>query len=434
MMDRVSPSTHFVTDGIAILLVCLAGGCTSSTPEFEPNRLAMAEVELAPAHAEQIEQVLAELFGTPDEPRVPPGTKLDLAKLQMAAGQAGYVKDDQRHEYQQRGLYRQHCASCHGTTGDGLGTAAAVMEPYPRNYRPGTFKWKSTYHSAKPTDEDLRRVIEKGVPGTAMPSFALLDDEQTDSLVEYVKYLAMRGEVERELVEVVADEFDYDPRTGEVVDALDPAKNEEDQELVDEIVAGVMESWQQAGEQVVEPSPEFVPSENRTPEEIAASAKAGEALFLSQRAKCTECHGQPATGVVIKELDDWNRAVYDFDKSTATLAAQVDRRTAEIAKLGESQRTRADERLALDREQLSEREQVAATLLPPQLVRPRDFEEGVFRGGSDPEDLFRRIHQGIAGTPMPAAGSPRPGVAGALSEEEIWQLVDYVRTRAGYNN
>lgn len=417
--------------GVTLWILATVGGCTSSTIEFEPNRLVMAEVELAPAHGEQIAGVLADLFGTPDEPRVPPGTKLDLEKLKMAAGSAGYVKDSDGNEYLQRGLYRQHCASCHGTTGDGLGTAAAVMEPYPRDYRPGTFKWKSTFHSAKPTSADLRRVIEQGVPGTAMPSFALLDDEQLDSLVEYVQYLSMRGEVERELIAVVADEFDYDPQTREIVDALEPSKKKDDQELVDEIVAGVVDSWQQASGQVVEPSPEAMPQKNRTAEEIAASAKAGEALFLSQRAKCTECHGKPATGVIIKELDDWNRAVYDFDRNTATLAAQVNRRTAELAKLDKAQRARAEERLDIDRRLLAEREQVAAMLLPPQLVRPRDFEEGAFHGSGDPVDLFRRIHQGIAGTPMPAAGPPRPGVEGALSEQEIWQLVDYVRSRAG---
>src|SRR5690606_32671008 len=70
----------------AALSWVMVSGCTSRAPEFEPNTLAMAEVELAPAHAEQTEQALAGLFGTPDEPRVPPGTELDLAKLQRAAG------------------------------------------------------------------------------------------------------------------------------------------------------------------------------------------------------------------------------------------------------------------------------------------------------------------------------------------------------------
>jgi len=53
---------------------------------------------------------------------------------------------------------------------------------------------------------------------------------------------------------------------------------------------------------------------------------------------------------------------------------------------------------------------------------------GVYRGGRRPLDLFRRVDQGIPGTPMPAGGPASPGAEGTLSEEEIWHLVDYVRS------
>ena len=51
-------------------------------------------------------------------------------------------------------------------------------------------------------------------------------------------------------------------------------------------------------------------------------------------------------------------------------------------------------------------------------------------GGSRPKDLYWRIHVSIKGTPMPAAG-PMPGAAGALAPEEIWHVVNYVRSLAG---
>ena len=100
------------------------------------------------------------------------------------------------------GLYRRHCAHCHGISGDGHGPTAAILNPYPRDYRPGVFKFKSTYTAAEPTDDDLHRCLHDGVPGTAMPSFALLPPDEVDALVEYVKYLSMRGQMETALGEL----------------------------------------------------------------------------------------------------------------------------------------------------------------------------------------------------------------------------------------
>ena len=50
----------------------------------------------------------------------------------------------------------------------------------------------------------------------------------------------------------------------------------------------------------------------------------------------------------------------------------------------------------------------------------------MFRGGGEPEVLFRRIANGIEGTPMPAAT--------ALSDDEIWALVAYVKSFSNFPN
>lgn len=55
-----------------------------------------------------------------------------------------------------------------------------------------------------------------------------------------------------------------------------------------------------------------------------------------------------------------------------------------------------------------------------QPVRPRDFTAGIFKGGAEPTDLFRRITLGMPGTPMPGH-SP-------LSDPERWDLVHFVRS------
>ncbi len=413
------------------MLVLIASGCTQAPPEFEPSLLVVTEADMVDEHREQIQSALVDWFGTPDEPKAPksPTTfQLDQELLAMAAGPAGYV-DRGDGEYLQRGLYRQHCASCHGITGNGMGPAAAMLAPYPRDFRPGVFKFKSTYRAAKPTDDDVRRVIKHGVPGTAMPSFSLLDDKQIDALVEYIKYLAIRGQVERELVAHLADEFDFDPLANTTDQPFDPDNDKEDRELVDYLVAKVSRPWGYGNVQVVQPDPEFVPSENRSAAEVVKSVAAGRELFVSTRAKCTDCHGLPGSAVIAKDYDDWDEAVVNFLRKTDALVASIERREQQIAGLNEAQRERGQQQLAHDKRRLQKRKQVAWRLLEPRPDPPRNLSNGVFHGGDELIDLFRRVHQGVAGTPMPAHGSPRSNVPGSLSEGEIWQLVDYLRSQ-----
>jgi mono/diheme cytochrome c family protein len=52
-------------------------------------------------------------------------------------------------------------------------------------------------------------------------------------------------------------------------------------------------------------------------------------------------------------------------------------------------------------------------------IIPRNLRYGLFRGGRRPVDLYRRIKNGIAGTPMPEAAS-------TLTNDDIWALVHYV--------
>jgi mono/diheme cytochrome c family protein len=244
-------------------------------------------------------------------------------------------------------------------------------------------------------------------------------------LVEYAKYLSLRGEVERELMVAVADEFDFDPRAGTTDDPLDPESDSSDRELVDEIVAAVAAAWQEASNERIHIDPATLPAKDRTAEELAASVAAGDKLFHSEIAKCSQCHGVTGRGdgelslAGLQEYDDWNQRELDFRRATEAIAAtlQAQQRRGEVDKWALSQ--------------LKARQRLEATFLPAEKVRPRDLADGVFRGGGEPKDLFLRIHQGIPGTPMPAHGSPRPGVAGALTDEQIWQLVDYVRSLRG---
>ncbi|MDP7062331.1 MAG: c-type cytochrome [Planctomycetota bacterium] len=51
----------------------------------------------------------------------------------------------------------------------------------------------------------------------------------------------------------------------------------------------------------------------------------------------------------------------------------------------------------------------------------RDLTQGELRGGGSPADVYLRIRNGVKGTPMPA-------MADKLTQEQIWDLVSFVRS------
>ncbi len=349
------------------LLACLPlAGCWQ-TPAFRPNTEGRDPAGIDASRARAIGEAMAALFGTPDEPKLPPGTGLRIELLRVAAGPTASDAEGMR-----CGLFRRHCVTCHGISGDGAGPSAAVLVPYPRDYRDGLFKYTSTAGGAKPVRADLERTLRRGLPGTAMPSFHALAAAEIDALVEYVEYLSIRGQTELYLA-------------GQVLDDEEPLPL--DLNLVRQEGAGpAAEGWHRAETMVVSASP---PCD--TPQQAAARIARGRALFHERDSRCVQCHGAEGRGDGPQSgelYDDWNKR---------KLAA-----TADAAR-----RFR----------------------LPLQRLRPRNFTEGIFRGGDRPLDLYWRICVGIKGTPMPAFG-PGPGSPGVLRPEEIWDLVAYVRSLA----
>ncbi len=86
-------------------------------------------------------------------------------------------------------VYMKRCSQCHGEEGDGLGVVADRMYPAPRDFTLGLFKYKTTDADSEfPTDEDLRRTIMEGLPGTAMPAWkTLLSDAEVTGLIQLIK-------------------------------------------------------------------------------------------------------------------------------------------------------------------------------------------------------------------------------------------------------
>jgi mono/diheme cytochrome c family protein len=114
-------------------------------------------------------------------------------------------------------LYQTRCAACHGKTGHGDGPFAALLDPRPRDFTAGRYKFRSTETGSLPTDEDLSATIGNGLHGTSMPSWkTFLSQEQVTALVAQVKSFSPRFTTEQPRAIVMAAEV---PATPEGLDA-----------------------------------------------------------------------------------------------------------------------------------------------------------------------------------------------------------------------
>ncbi len=83
--------------------------------------------------------------------------------------------------------FNRYCISCHGQDGDGRGPTAAYVDPAPRDFTSGTFKFRSTPSGTLPTDADLYRTITTGLHQTVMPRWDAMTALERHDLVQYVK-------------------------------------------------------------------------------------------------------------------------------------------------------------------------------------------------------------------------------------------------------
>ena len=319
------------------------------------------------------------------------------------------------HALQQgRAVYMKNCMHCHGVSGDGNGSTAQFLNPPPRDYRLGVFKFTSTLSAEKVSRDDLHRIVKYGIPGTYMPSFLLLGEEETKSAVEYVRWLAVRGEFEKRTdddlgdftEDAVADTvkksktafdaakitFDAAKKTGDkdAEKPESPAKPSdvrksatnafakflaEDMEgAVEDTATFLADAWTRADDE----ASRIVPTQARVTDD-AASRERGRLLYLSDKTKCYTCHGMLGKGN--------GAATEDFWKKPGS-------------------------------EELYSRRGLHDTW--GNTLQPRNLTLGQYRGGRRPVDVFRRVYAGIKGTPMPGFGKT------ALKDAEIWDIVNFV--------
>lgn len=116
----------------------------------------------------------------------------------------GYVfSTDQRSSGQR--VYETYCVGCHGAGGYGNGEAAVFLNPAPRNFVNGTYKY---FHFGEappfPSDASLKQTIRAGVSGAAMPGFPLLSEQETNDVIAYIKSIREGGWVEPQPIQAAA--------------------------------------------------------------------------------------------------------------------------------------------------------------------------------------------------------------------------------------
>jgi len=485
---------------LAAFVASMSAGCGQNNARFRQNMAYKKKMERqnlsaedgAPAELSRevtrdVATILATLFGTPDDPNMPAAEGVELAQLvdmkrmRMAAGPVGSDQDGRPH-----GLFREHCVHCHGITGDGAGPTAQFLNPYPRDYRMGLYKFKSTKKGDKPTHDDLKRVLHYGIPGTAMPTFALLPDHEVDALIDYVKYLSIRGEVERQLFSYATTDLE-DPfdtlygdytslsekytelsRGGVAKSELDDAESRLAQayKKLRKIRSGVKAYEAEASDEPAEklsssdaaaglkelmdgldqleqgingykPPRLFVTANDDGSEKSSAEIKEQLAPYLEIAGTVmTKWVGQQSVAVpepptpldpADKESLARGRAIF-YGPIANCFSCHGD------SSLGDGQRDFYDD---WSGEWVEKGKPEATDLyvdlgaLPPRNLIPRNLRLGVYRGGRRPVDLYWRMVNGIDGAQMPAvpllAADAPPGAKG-LTQQDMWDLINYVQS------
>ncbi len=139
------------------------------------------------------------------------GGEGDLFRTRGAHGDLGASKPEMEQTEgllaRGRNIYLHMCVFCHGKDGNGGGAAVEYLYPWPRDFRRGIFKFRSTPTGSLPRDEDLYQTIVKGVPGTSMPAWGdALTPQDTWALINLIKNFSPRFSKEPQGEKITAND------------------------------------------------------------------------------------------------------------------------------------------------------------------------------------------------------------------------------------
>lgn len=120
-----------------------------------------------------------------------------LAQAQLGGTQPQAVGKGDEATTLGRQVYEKYCIGCHGAQGDGKGAAASFLNPKPRDFTGGVFKFRATPPGSLPSDDDLIQSITGGIRFSSMPSFTLVSRGEREAVVTYVKSFSPRFKVEK---------------------------------------------------------------------------------------------------------------------------------------------------------------------------------------------------------------------------------------------
>ena len=86
-----------------------------------------------------------------------------------------------------KAVYVKRCLPCHGERGDGKGPVAEFLNPRPRDFLMAAYRLRTTESGEAPTDEDLLRVMDRGIAGTSMSAWPTLTAAERREVVSYIK-------------------------------------------------------------------------------------------------------------------------------------------------------------------------------------------------------------------------------------------------------
>lgn len=183
-----------------------------------------------------------------------------LAFPYLALAQAGAADERAGDPVRGKVVFERYCLSCHGARGDGLGEYAEYISPRPRDFRQGTFKWRSTPSGSLPLVSDMEKVAREGLYGTAMPTWYAIGKRSRMDAIAYIQTFSPRWQAEK---------------------------------------------------------PEAAVSIPPEPPYSVESAGRGRAIY--ERSKCEQCHGANGQGdgpAAFEQKDDWSNPipVYDLTK------------------------------------------------------------------------------------------------------------------------
>jgi len=115
-----------------------------------------------------------------------------IAAIAILAASFGSAEASASQEQRGRELFERQCSLCHGPRGRANGPAAYLLFPPARDFGLGRFKLAGTQNGV-PSEDDLVATLRRGMPGSAMPSWDWMPEEDLRALARFVREIAVEG-------------------------------------------------------------------------------------------------------------------------------------------------------------------------------------------------------------------------------------------------